>query len=84
MGFLAAIRRILGWQPIRLTKGDALAIARAHSIKEFGYELCEPIRIAEGLTCLQIQTQTDHAPGGPWYKIDGYTGEIREWGVPPL
>jgi hypothetical protein len=79
MNLNAIIRRLLRVPPPKLSADDDVAIAE----RTLGRQLPTPFRVSERLREFLVQTRVDTKPGGPWFYIDGYTGEVRMWGTPP-
>jgi hypothetical protein len=73
----AAIRRVLGWPEMPISKDAALSIAR----ELLGRELACPLEVSERLTGFCVRTGLGRRPAGPWFDIDGYSGNIRRWGL---
>jgi hypothetical protein len=79
MSTMSAIRHLLGREPLRLSKDDALSIARTKYDRTYGCPLPKPLKVREGLSAYFVVTRINTQPSGPWFEIDGYTGRVRRW-----
>jgi len=77
MTYHAVIRRILGWREMPISKDAAIAIAQ----ELLDRELTGRLEVIERLTGFYIRTGLGRRPAGPWFEIDGYSGNIRRWGL---
>jgi hypothetical protein len=82
MNTMSALRHLLGREPLRLSKADALSIARTKYDRTYGCPLPKPLKVCERLSAYIVATRIDTQPTGPWFEIDGYTGRVRRWVEP--